>query len=170
MISLDKCKELLDAFEGVTNAEVCRDKFVRGQFANPVNAKEPHSIVLHPTPDNQLLRVVVPSVTRLKSDSVLHRIFCNWNYDKSIGKVCVDNQDGEVQFVINHACQDGQVEDPSPEVVNRLIDVAVKMAKELTILVTFWGMREAGVPEELAKKFIDQFQLQDSGEEDEQTL
>jgi len=170
MLTLEKCRELLTQQDGVAGVEVCRDAFVKGQFSNRINPDEPHDIVVHPIEEKQVLKVVVPHIAKVKSGSELYRVLSHLTYDMLLGKVGVD-QDGEVRFEINHACRDGADVDPTPEVFARLIEVAMDMTNHVVLLATHVGMVEAGVPEDVARKFIEQFREQEKEDgDDEETL
>jgi hypothetical protein len=123
MITLSKCRELLEQQEGVMDIEVCKDQYLRGHFANRVNPKEPHDLIVHPILEKLVVRVLVPGITKIRSNkSELFRILQDVNYNLLIGKVGTDAHDGEVMFEINHPCQDGETLDPSPVVFARLIE------------------------------------------------
>ena len=170
MITIDKVKELLDQQDGVEGVEVCRNEFIKGQFLNRINADEPHGIVVHPVEEKQVLKVVVPHVAKVKSGGDLYRVLSHLTYDMLLGKVGVD-QDGEVRFDISHACRDGADIDPPPEVFARLVEVAMDMTNHIVLLATHVGMVEAGVPEDVARKFIEQFREQEKEDgDDEETL
>ena len=169
MKTLDKCKELLEQQEGVEQVEVVRDEFLHAKFASRLNPKEPHDLVVHPVAEKQALKVVVPHLARAKSNGELFRVLSHLNYDMLLGRVGVD-QDGEVRFEICHACVDGAEDDPGHEVFARLVETAMDMAHHVVMLTTYWGMVDAGVPEAVAKQFVDQFRQEKPEADGEDTL
>ena len=169
MVTLEKCRELLERQDGVEQVEAVRDEFVHAQFANRLNPKEPHDLVVHPVTEKQVLRVFVPHLAKAKSGGELFRVLSRLNYDMLLGNVGVD-QDGEVRFEVAQACADGAVEDPSQEVFARLVETAMDMAHHVVVLTTYWGMVDAGVPEAVAKQFVDQFRQTNSEDDGEDTL
>lgn len=166
MISLDKAKVLLEQQEGVADIEVRKDAYLLARFPNKVDPGEPHHLVVHPVEEKQILKVVVPSIAEIRSGNAVSRVLANLNFDMLLGKVGMD-EEGEVRFEINQACRDGEMDDPSPEIFARLIEVAVEMATEVTFVVTEVGMVEAGVPKDVARGFVKQLRQQDeeAGEE-----
>lgn len=171
MITLAKCKELLEQQEGVADVEVCKEQYLRGHFTNPVNPKEPHDLIVHPIPEKLVVRVLVPGITKIRSSkSELFRILQDVNYNLLIGKVGTDAHDGEVMLEINHPCQDGETADPSPDVFARLVEMAIETARDVHLTVTHAGMVEAGVPSDVAARFVDQFRQQESEGDGEDTL
>jgi len=171
MITLDKCRGLLEQQEGIEAVEVARNEFVRARFANRVDPNSPHNLVVHPIEEKQALKIVVPEIAKVKSGSELFRVLSHLNYDVLVGKVGVDSHDGEVRVEVVHPCRDGAEEDPSPEVFARLVEVAIGLTHDMVMLATHVGMVEAGVPEDVARKFIEQFRGEgkESGA-DEETL
>ncbi len=169
MKTLDKCKELLERQEGVDHVEVVRDEFLHAKFASRLNPKEPHDLVVHPVAEKQVLKVVVPHLAKAKSDGELFRVLSHLNYDMLLGKVGVE-QDGEVRFEVNHACVDGTEDDPGQEVFARMVEIAMDTAHHVVMLATYWGMVDAGVPESVAKQFVDQFRQEKPEDDGEDTL
>ena len=172
MITLNTAKEMLTQQDGVKGVEICRDQYVQAQFANRVNPQEPHVLVAHPLTEKLVLRVLVPNISRVRSgSSELFRVLQDINYRLLIGKIGTDGRDGEVVFEINHPCQDGDVADPSPEVFARLIEVAIETTRDVYLTTTHVGMTDAGVPADVARKFIEQFRdKKDEEGDDEDTL
>ena len=146
MITLERCKELLEHEDGLEQVEVCGSGFVRAKFTNRMDPTEPHDLVLHPVEEKQVLKVVVPHIARAKSNVELYRVLSHLNYDMLLGKVGVD-QDGEVRLEVNQACRDGAEEDPGRDVFARLVELAMDTTQKVAVLVTYWGMLSAGVPE-----------------------
>jgi hypothetical protein len=64
-------------------------------------------------------------------------------------------------FEINHPCVDGNNPDPAPEVFARLIEAAMNITNHVAIIATHVGMVEAGVPEGVARQFVEQFKAQE---------
>lgn len=171
MITKDMCKELLAKQDGVKDVEVCKDQYLRARFANRINPAEPHDLIVHPMEDRLALKILVPSITKVRSaNSELFRVLQDINFRLLIGKVGTDARDGEVMFEINHACQDGNVADPGPEVFARLIQIAIETTHDVHLTATHVGMVEAGVPADVAKKFVEQFRGSVADGEDEETL
>jgi len=167
MISLEKAKEMLEHQGGVENIEVCKDEWVLARFANRLNPEKPHNLVVHPIREQLIMKIRVPAISTIKHNTEFTRVLANVNYDLVLGKAGVDSRDGEVMFEINHPCQDGDAEDPGPEVFARLVEAAMETARDVTLLATHVGMVEAGVPEEVVKRFLKQFQDEDEDEAEE---
>ncbi len=164
MITMEMCKELLESQEEIERVEVSKDEYVRGRFANPLDPKEPHDLVVHPITEKLVLRVLVPNITKLRSgNSNLFRVLQDLNYRMLIGKVGTDARDGEVMVEINHPCQDGQMEDPPPDVFARIVRAAMSTARNVQLMAAQVAMVESGVPSEVAKQFMTRFQ---EGEDD----
>lgn len=164
MITLDQCKELLETQSGIADVEVCKDQYVRAQFANRVNPKEPHKLIIDPMQDKLVLRVLVPGIAEARSGSGLHQVLQDINYRLLIGKVGTDMRDGDVSFEINHPCQDGTAQDPAPEVFARLIEVAIGTTLDVQLTTVHVGMMDAGIPSDVAKQFVDQFRSREKEE------
>lgn len=117
------------------------------------------------------MRVHVPSIAKVRSKgSDLLPVLQEMNYGLLLGKIGTDGRDGEIAFEINHACRDGGVEDPSAEVFVRLIEAAIETSREVHLTATHVGMVEAGVPADVAKKFVEQFRQKEAEDEPEETL
>ena len=171
MITLDQTRELLEQQDGIEGVEVCRNEFVRARFLNKINPKEPHELAVDPIQDRLVLRFHVSITKNRSGNTELSRVLQNFNYDLLIGKVGTDVRDGEVTFVVNHPCRDGDADDPAPEVFARLVDVVVNATHKVALLATHVGMIEAGVPKGVAQQFIEQFQEQEKQDgDDEETL
>ncbi|MCG3131531.1 MAG: hypothetical protein FLDDKLPJ_02327 [Phycisphaerae bacterium] len=171
MITKDTCKELLEKQDGIEEIELYKGQYLRARFANRINPAEPHVLVVDPIENRLALKIRVPEIAQVRSpNSELPRILQDINYRLLIGKVGTDARDGEVMFEINHACQDGGAADPSPEVFARLVGTAIETTHEVHLMATHVGMVEAGVPAEVAKKFMDQFRQPVPEAEDEETL
>jgi hypothetical protein len=154
MLTLERCKALLEEQDEVAGVEECEGEWLRGEFPNPLQPDRPRTLIVHPILGRLILKVRVPAIAQARRSAGLAGILADFNYRQTIGKVGVDKQDGEVMFEINHACQDGDTEDPSPDVFARLIEAAVETSKRLTVMVTFVGMVEAGVPQDVARRFV----------------
>lgn len=48
MEKLEKFRDLLTQQDEVDDVEVVKDQYLRASFANRINPKEPHSLVVHP--------------------------------------------------------------------------------------------------------------------------
>lgn len=169
MLAVEQAAQLLQRQEGVEQIEVVRNEFLHATFANHLNPKDPHDLVIHPVAEKQVLKVVVPHLAKAKSNGELFRVLSHLNYDMLLGKVGVD-QDGEVRFEINHACVDGAEDDPGQEVFSRLVETAMDMTHHVVMLTTYWGMVDAGVPEAVAKQFVDQFRQKQSEDDGVTTI
>ncbi len=171
MITLSQSKELLEQQTGVDGIEVCKDQYLRAHFANRVNPKEPHDLIVHPIHERLALKILVPSISKVRSgNSELFRVLQDINYTLLFGKVGTDSRDGEVMFEINHPCQDSGAADPSPEVFARLIEVAIATTHDVHLTATHVGMVDAGVPADVAKKFVEQFREKNLESDDHETL
>lgn len=168
MITLATTKEMLTQQEEVRNIEICKDQYLQGHFPNQISPDEFHDLIVHPLLEKLVLRILVPGITKVQSaNSELFRVLQGLNYGLLIGKVGTDPRDGEVMFEINHPCQDGDVVDPSAEVFARLIEAAIKTARDVHLTTTHVGMVEAGVPADVAKQFVDQFRQNSEGDEED---
>lgn len=167
MITRDTCKEWLEGQDDIEDVELCKDQYLRARFANRINPAEPHDLIVHPIEDRLVLKVLVPSISKVRSaNSELFPVLQDINFRLLLGKVGTDGRDGEVTFEINHPCQDGNAVDPSPEVFARLIEAAIATTYDVHVTATHVGMVEAGVPAAVAKKFVEQFrQVKAEGEE-----
>ncbi len=158
MEKLETMRDLLTQQDEVDGVEVVKDQYLRANFANRINPKEPHNLIVHPILEKLILRVHVPGIAKVRSKgSDLLPVLQEMNYGLLLGKIGTDGRDGEIAFEINHACQDGGVADPSPEVFVRLVEAAIETARDVHLTATHVGMVDAGVPADAAKAFIEQF-------------
>jgi hypothetical protein len=158
MITLYQCKDFLEDQENVEGIEVCNDTYLRARFANALNPKAPHTLIVHPMTRDLMLRVFVPKIAKLCSaNSELLGMLQDANYHLSAGRIGTDARDGEVVVEIVHLCQDGEVVDPSLDVFTRMIKAAMSIGRDVHLTAAQVAMVESGVPVDAAKQFVSQF-------------
>jgi hypothetical protein len=159
MLKVEQTKDWVGRIDGVGDIEICENEFVRASFSNRLNPKQPHILIVHPIDAELVLRVRVLQLAKVQAGSELPRLVAHENYGLALGKVGISSGDGELMFEINHPCRNGDSEDPSPEVFARLVKQAMTEANRLALLATHVGMIEAGVPQEVARQFMAQFEV-----------
>ena len=170
MITVEKAAELLKASEArVSDVEVEDRGYVSARFANLVDPENPYQLVVHPIVERLALKILVMHIAEIRTDSALMKHIAKMNYRLIYGCIGVDS-DGEVNFEINHACQDTDVEDPAPEVFGRLLDAARSTVDEVGKLIVHAGMVDAGVPANLARKIMREHFPDKEEESDTETL
>jgi len=167
MISVQKAADLLKGIgNGITDVEVDERGFVKAQFPNRLGT--PHVLVVHPIAERLALKIRVPEVAKIHRDSQAIRLLGKLNYDILYGCVGID-LDGEVMVEVNHPCQDGEVEDPSPEVFARLVEAVQETVCVASKMILHAQMVEGGASESVARQLIAKL-FDDGSEADEETL
>ena len=167
MITTQKTAELLkDIGNGITEVEVDERGFVKAQFPNRLGT--PHVLVVHPIAERLVLKLRVPEVAKVHRDSEAIRLLGKLNYDILYGCVGID-LDGEVMIEINHPCQDGEVEDPSPEVFGRIVEAVQDTVCVASKMILHAQMVEGGASESVARQVVTKL-FDDGNEADEETL
>ena len=154
MITCEKTVEWLKAYGGkVSDVEVDERGYVRAKLANRIAPDAPHTLIVHPIKERLVQKILVPQIAQISRSADVMRLIGRVNYDILFGCIGVD-QDGEVLFNINHACQDGEVMDPTEEVFRRLLDATCETVSMLDRLLLHASMVEAGVPRPVAEKIM----------------
>jgi hypothetical protein len=166
MITVNLACEMLKQQAGISDVETCDNEFLQAYFANPVNPKKPFALIVHPIPEKLVLRVHVLAIAKVRPDASVMRLLSFLNHDLLLGRAGVDHRDGEIVVQINHPCRDGAADDPSLEIFARLVEGAMRAAREVSILVLRAGMRDSGVPNETAERLVDQLLGESEGTQD----
>ena len=167
MTTVQKAAEnLRNMGNGITDAEVDERGFVKAQFPNPLGT--PYELFVHPIPERLTLRIRVPEVAKVHRDSEVIRLLGKLNFDILYGCVGID-LDGEVMVEVNHPCQDGEVEDPSPEVFARLVEAVLETVRVASKMILHAQMVEGGASDAVARQLITKL-FDDGSEADKETL
>ena len=167
MITAQKTAELLkDIGNGITDVEVDERGFVKAQFPNRLGT--PHVLVVHPIAERLVLKLRVPQVAKVHRDSEVIGLLGKLNYDILYGCVGID-LDGEVMIEVNHPCQDGDTEDPSPEIFARLVEAVQDTVRAASKMILHAQMVEGGASEGVARQLITAL-FDDENEADDETL
>jgi len=167
MITAQKAADLLkNNSNDITEVEVDERGFVKAQMPNRLGA--PYVLVVHPIAERLVLKIRVPEVAKVHRESEAIRLLGKINYDILYGCVGID-LDGEVMIEINHPCQDGDVEDPPPEVFARLVEAVQDTVRVASKMILHAQMVEGGASESVARQVITQL-FDDGSEADDETL
>jgi hypothetical protein len=168
MINVHRIAEFLEGVDGIRVVEV-GPEWVVGMFPSRVDSKRLHELVIRPDIEEGVVTILVPQITTTNSTGNLPRVLLAHNYHNTLGKVGVDDDDGELSLEIAQACRDGAEEDPSQEVLTRLCERAIDKTHELVTLTTYLGMIEAGVSPAVAQRFVAQIREPDYEDDDEES-
>jgi len=166
MITTEQISEILkNRKDGITEAEIKPRGYVGAKLANHVDANQPYVLVVHPLKERLTLRVWVSPITKLSSESSLFRNLTRANTRLNCGCVGMENN-GAVTFQINHLCDDID-DEPSAEIVDRLLDESIEAVRWIERIVLFGAMVESGVPRNRADKIVDDLLGKDEDQEDD---
>ena len=170
MLTTEKAAEWLKAY-GDKIAAVAIDEggYVRANLANRIDPDKPHKMIVHPIKERLVLKIRVPQISEISRSADVMRLIGRVNYDILLGCIGVD-QDGEVMFEINHACQDGEAMDPDEEIFRRLIDATCETVATASRLLLHASMVEAGVPRSVAEKVMETHFAEEPEEKDGESL
>ena len=153
MIKAEQITQLLERYtECISGVETNPEGFVRARLVNRIDSSQPYYLIVDPIEEKLILRVLVCPITKIRHHSQLFRDLARANSNLRCGCVGADG-DGGVTFQLNHVCagDDGQ---PSPELIERLLDESIEATRYIEKVVLFGSMVEAGIPHGRANQIV----------------
>jgi len=145
MITLDQVTTVLEKQDDqITDVEVDSRGYARCKLSNDVDPARPYALIVHPIPHKRILRICIPSIAKPRPDSCIPGAMARTNTSLTCGSLGISSS-GSVNFQINHMCREGE-DDPSPEVLQRLLDETIAALREIEMSVLFGAMVDSGIP------------------------
>ena len=146
MIKPEHITQILERYsECISEVETDAEGFVRARFVNKIDSRQPYRLVVDPIEEELILKVWVCPIMKIRHDSQVLRDLMRANINLRCGCVGVD-RDGCVTFQLNHVCA-GNDGEPSPELIERLLDDSIETVRYIEKVVLFGAMLEAGIPQ-----------------------
>ncbi len=146
MIKPEQITQILGRYsECISEVETDAEGFVRARFVNKIDSRQPYRLVVDPIEEELILKVWVCPIMKIRHDSQVLRDLTRANINLKCGCVGVD-RDGCVTFQLNHVCASNDGE-PSPELIERLLDESIETVRYIEKVVLFGAMLEAGIPQ-----------------------
>ncbi len=153
MIKPEQITQILERYsECISEVETDAEGFVRARFVNKIDSRQPYRLVVDPIEKELILKVWVCPIMKIRHDSQVLRDLMRANINLRCGCVGVD-RDGCVTFQLNHICA-GNDGEPSPELIERLLDDSIETVRYIEKVVLFGAMVEAGIPQGRANQIV----------------
>ncbi len=171
MIKAEQITQILERYsECISEVETNPEAFVRARLVNRIDSNQPYHLIVEPIEEELILRLWVCPITKIRHQSQMFRDLARVNSNLRCGCVGVDG-DGRVTFQLNHVCagDDGQ---PSPELIDRLLDESIEAIRCIEKVVLFGSMVEAGIPQGRANQIVKTLlgDVQEAQTSDQETL
>ena len=136
MITPEKVAEVLKGQEGngIFQVEVNPEGYVHSQLENRIEPSQPYTLMVHPIAQERTLRIGISMIMSDLPDYSALGVSASSTISFGNKHLTADTEKGMV-FELNHLCQDGDDNAPSPEELGQLLDGMVKFFRQIETLM-----------------------------------